>query len=94
MNPETQQTADYLKLKEKCDIVICLSHLGWNEDAMNDKVMMAKTRNIDLVLGGHSQSMFKELKYAKNLDGKSIGNDQNGKSGIYVGKLVIDMKKK
>ena len=31
---------------------------------------------------------------AKNIDGKSIGNDQNGKSGIYVGKLVIDMKKK
>lgn len=91
---KAQQTADYLKLKEKCDIVICLSHLGWNEDAMNDKVMMAKTRNIDLVLGGHSHSMFKELKYAKNLDGKSIGNDQNGKSGIYVGKLVIDMKKK
>ena len=91
---KAQQTADYLKLKEKCDIVICLSHLGWNEDAMNDKVMMAKTRNIDLVLGGHSHSMFKELRYAKNLDGKSIGNDQNGKSGIYVGKLVIDMKKK
>lgn len=91
---KAQQTADYLKLKEKCDIVICLSHLGWNEDAMNDKVMMAKTRNIDLVLGGHSHSMFKQLRYAKNLDGKSIGNDQNGKSGIYVGKLVIDMKKK
>ena len=46
------------------------------------------------MLGGHSHSMFKQLRYAKNLDGKSIGNDQNGKSGIYVGKLVIDMKKK
>ena len=91
---KAQEAADYLKLKEKCDLVICLSHLGWTSSGINDKVMMAKTRNIDIVLGGHSHTHLKKLEYVKNLDGREIGNDQNGKSGIFVGKLVVDMKKK
>ena len=53
--------ADKLKNEEKCDVVICLSHLGWDEAGLNDMEMMAKTRNIDLVLGGHSHSYFKTL---------------------------------
>ena len=65
----------------------------YNEDT-DDKILMANTRNIDIVLGGHSHSFFKELKYVNNLDGISIPNDQNGKSGIYVGRITVDMKKK
>ena len=59
-----------------------------------ETLKMANTRNIDIVLGGHSHSFFKELKYVNNLDGISIPNDQNGKSGIYVGRITVDMKKK
>lgn len=83
-----------LKNKEKCDLIVCLSHLGWNTEDTDDKLLMANTRNIDIVLGGHSHSFFKELKYVNNLDGISIPNDQNGKSGIYVGRITVDMKKK
>lgn len=88
------EVADLLKNKEKCDLVICLSHLGWDVFGVDDTEMMAATRNIDLVLGGHSHTYFTELKYADNPDGKSVPNDQNGKHGIFVGKLVLDMKKK
>lgn len=85
--------ADKLKNKEKCDIVICLSHLGWDEAGLNDMEMMAKTRNIDLVLGGHSHSYFQQLNYVRNLDGKEIPNDQNGKHGIFVGKITLTLEK-
>lgn len=85
--------ADKLKNKEKCDIVICLSHLGWDEAGLNDMEMMAKTRNIDLVLGGHSHSYFQKLNYVRNLDGKEIPNDQNGKHGIFVGKITLTLEK-
>lgn len=85
--------ADKLKNKEKCDIVICLSHLGWDEAGLNDMEMMAKTRNIDLVLGGHSHSYFQQLNYVRNLDGKEIPNDQNGKHGIFVGKITLNLEK-
>lgn len=85
--------ADKLKNKEKCDIVICLSHLGWDEAGLNDMEMMAKTRNIDLILGGHSHSYFQQLNYVRNLDGKEIPNDQNGKHGIFVGKITLTLEK-
>ncbi len=96
LNPidKAQEMADLLKNKEKCDLVICLSHLGWGSGGESDKAMMSKTRNIDIVLGGHSHTHFKEMQFVKNLDGKEIGNDQNGKSGIFVGRILIDMKKK
>lgn len=87
------ETAALLKDKEKCDIVICLSHLGWDITGLDDTEMMPQTRNIDLVLGGHSHSYFETLRYKKNLDGKETPNDQNGKHGIFVGKIVIDMDK-
>lgn len=86
--------ADKLKNEEKCDVVICLSHLGWDEAGLNDMEMMAKTRNIDLVLGGHSHSYFKTLNHVRNLDGKDIPNDQNGKHGIFVGKITLSLEKR
>lgn len=89
-----QKTADLLKNKEKCDLVVCISHLGWNIGGDDDVLMMKNTRNIDIVLGGHSHSYFKQEKWVKNLDGISVPNDQNGKSGIFVGRLEVEMKKK
>lgn len=89
-----QKTADLLKNKEKCDLVVCISHLGWNIGGDDDVLLMKNTRNIDIVLGGHSHSYFKQEKWVKNLDGVSVPNDQNGKSGIFVGRLEVEMKKK
>lgn len=83
-----QAMADELH-KKKCDVVICLSHLGWNESGMGDQEMISKTRGIDLVLGGHSHTYFEKLRYVKNLDGKPIPVDQNGKHGIFLGKMKL-----
>ena len=88
------RVAKELKEDKKCDLVICLSHLGWTDDPYGDKAMMAQTRNIDLVLGGHSHSYLENLEWVQNLDGKMIGNDQNGKHAVWVGRLVLDLKKK
>ncbi len=87
------EVADILKNKEKCDLVVCISHLGWEVFGMDDNKLMSETRNIDVVLGGHSHTYHDALKYVKNLDGKEIPNDQNGKNGIFVGKLVFEMDK-
>lgn len=83
-----------LKKKKKCDVVICISHLGWNIEGVDDTEMIAGSRNIDLVLGGHSHSFFKKLEYVTDLDGKAVPVDQNGKSAIYVGRLVMKLAKK
>lgn len=83
-----------LRNREHCDVVICLSHLGWLESGMSDQEMISHTRGIDLVLGGHSHSYFRNLHYVKDLDGRSVPVDQNGKHGIYIGKIEIKVKRK
>ncbi len=88
------EVATFLKEKKKCDVVICLSHLGWGNSPQNDAAMIAGSRNIDLVLGGHSHTYFTEMKYVKNLDGKEVAVDQNGKHGIWIGKMTLDLQKK
>ena len=89
------RVAAELKHDKKCDVVICVSHLGWlRPDEMGDQKVLASSKDIDLVLGGHSHSYFKELRYVKNADGKAVPVDQNGKNAMYVGKLTLSFDKK
>lgn len=88
-----QKYADILKGKG-CDLVICITHLGVNIEGVSDEELAAETHGIDLILGGHSHTFLQELLYVKNLDGKPVGIDQNGKSGIYIGKMLLDFDKK
>ena len=89
------ETASMLKKEKKCDVVICLSHLGWKSNrGEDDQYMIARSRDIDLVLGGHTHSYFKTLKYEKNMDGKQVPVDQNGKHAVFVGKMVMTLHSK
>lgn len=82
-----------LRGKLHCDLVICISHMGWiNKQTISDKEIIAQTRGIDLVLGGHSHTYLKELEYAADLDGKLVPVDQNGKHGIFIGKMKLTLK--
>ena len=89
------KVAAELKHAKKCDVVICVSHLGWEKlPEMGDPYLIEHSKDIDLVLGGHSHSYFKTLRYVKNAEGREIATDQHGKSGIYVGKIMLDFKRK
>ena len=87
------ETATMLKEKEKCDMVICISHLGWNSNrGEDDQYMIQGSRNIDLVLGGHTHTYFRQLEYENNMDGRPVPVDQNGKAACFIGRLVVDLK--
>lgn len=87
------ETATMLKQQKKCDMVICISHLGWNSNrGEDDQYMIRGSRNIDLVLGGHTHTYMEELEYVTNLDGKPVPVDQNGKGAVFVGKMIVDLK--
>ena len=64
---KAQEYADILRYKEKCDLVVLISHLGWDEGTLSDQYVIANTRGIDLVLGGHSHTYFETLRYVRNL---------------------------
>lgn len=87
-----QQMADELR-KKHCDIVICLSHMGTEakaKDEVCDVEMVAKTRGIDVVIGGHTHKLYDNLR-VENMDGDSIPICQMAKSGVYLGKIVLDL---
>lgn len=83
---EAQRIADLLKMQEKCDLVICLSHLGWKGEPYSDVELIENTCNIDVVLGGHSHSYFEKPEYYKNLDGVEVPLQQMGKHAAFIGK--------
>ncbi len=87
-----RQTAALLKEQKKCDVVICLSHMGWGEGPEYDTGVIQGSRYIDLVLGGHTHTYMKQLKYVKDLDGRSVPVDQNGKHAVWVGKMVLTVE--
>jgi len=84
--------ADYLKNTEKCDLVIALNHIGYEGEEFTDPVFVKSTRNVDLVVGGHSHTFLEEMKYEKNLDGKKVPIVQDGCWGLYFGKISYKFK--
>ena len=86
-----QPIADYLRNEAKCDLVICLSHLGWQVAGISDEEFIAATRNIDLVLGGHSHTYFTCPQVLQNADKKNVPDNQMGKNGRYVGTLSLKL---
>lgn len=90
---EAQRIADLLKVQEKCDLVICLSHLGWKGEPYSDVELIENTCNIDVVLGGHSHSYFEKPEYYKNLDGVEVPLQQMGKHAAFIGKMVLTLQK-
>lgn len=91
---KAREVAGRLRNEERCDVVVCLSHLGWqmSKPDVDDSTLIAATRDIDLVLGGHSHTYLKELEWVKNADGKPVPVDQNGKHGIFVGRIILGLE--
>jgi len=84
-----------LKKKEKCDVIICLSHLSSDstKQEVNDFEIAHKTKYIDVIIGGHSHSLITNTN-VKNAAGKFMVIAQMGKSGMYLGEVVLELEKK
>ena len=95
----TQELSDLLKTQEKCDLVICLSHLGYyykrNPDHISDLVLAKNTKNVDLIIGGHTHTFLKKPTVTRNLDDKNMLVNQVGCWGVNVGRIdfVFDESK-
>ncbi len=82
--------AEQLKLKDKCDVVICLSHVGLNPD----KQLATRSKYLDMIIGGHSHTFMKEPDRIKNELGKEVFVYQVGKNGVYIGKIEVELGRK
>ena len=86
-----QEMARILKVEQKCDVIICLSHLGFKyKDEPNrpsDINLARKTKNIDLIIGGHTHTFLDKPVIEKNADGKEVLINQVGCYGINLGRI-------
>jgi 5'-nucleotidase len=83
------EVADELKNKQRCDMVICLSHLGYSytDNKVSDTVLAEKTENIDLIIGGHTHTFLEEPVAYKNRVNKQVFVNQVGWAGVNLGCL-------
>ncbi|MCJ8153717.1 metallophosphatase [Chryseobacterium sp. SSA4.19] len=86
-----QHYSNFLKNEQKCDLVICLSHIGYDykedPDKINDKILASKTEYIDLILGGHTHTFLPEPQAFTNRAGKNVLVNQVGWAGLLLGRI-------
>ena len=87
-----EKWADYLKNKEHCDLVVALTHIGFDSVGFNDPKLVRSTRNIDIVVGGHSHTFLRDVVYETNLDGVKVPIVQDGCWGLNFGQLDVYKK--
>jgi 5'-nucleotidase len=94
--PIVNEWAEFLKKEKKCDFVICLSHLGYDGGSAarpSDVYLAEHSRNIDLIIGGHTHTLLAHPDIRKNLDGKEIPIVQADSRGAYVGRVDVTFGK-
>ena len=95
-----QHYATFLRNEKKCDLVICLSHIGYdykdNPRKISDKILASQTDGIDLILGGHTHTFLPEPQTFVNKSGKNVMVNQVGWAGLLLGKInfYFDKNKK
>lgn len=86
-----QHYSSFLKNDQKCDLVICLSHIGYDykdePNKISDTILAAKTENIDLILGGHTHTFLPEPQVFMNRQGKNVLVNQVGWAGLLLGRI-------
>lgn len=85
-----------LKDEKKCDLVICLSHLGYKyeNEKVSDLVLAKKSRGIDLIIGGHTHTFLDKPVVVPNRENKDVHVAQVGWAGIRLGKVTFYVNKK
>lgn len=81
------------KLKKKgCDLIICLSHLGYEyeTDKISDRVLAQKTSGIHLIIGGHTHTFLEKPTEEKNAIGESVLINQVGWAGVQLGRIDFE----
>ena len=86
---KANKTANFLRYEEGCSLVVCLSHLGYKYEnkKISDLVLAEQSKNIDLIIGGHTHTFLNEPMKIQNQIGKQVLVNQVGWAGLQLGRL-------
>jgi 5'-nucleotidase len=93
---KSAEMVNELRDRQKCDVVICLSHLGYKyeNDKISDFVLAKKSRGIDIIIGGHTHTLLENPVNVRNRENENVVIAQVGWAGIRLGKIEIFTDKK
>jgi len=86
---KASEVSDILKNDLKCDLVICLSHLGYkyNTSKVSDQILAKNNKSIDLIIGGHTHTFMAQPEDVQNQIGGITTINQVGFAGINLGRI-------
>ncbi len=93
---KANETAELLRKKKNCDLVICLSHLGnqyKGSDKVSDEILARESEHIDLIIGGHTHTFLDQPLVYKNKNGGDVVVNQVGFAGLILGRLDFEFTK-
>jgi len=72
-----------------CDIIICLSHLGYayKENKISDQELAKISKYTDLIIGGHTHTFLNAPTRLKNSLGEDVIVNQAGWAGLQLGRV-------
>jgi len=82
----------HLRREEGCHLIVCLSHLGYQykeEHKVSDRILAESSRDIDLILGGHTHTLLLEPVVFPNAEGLPVLVAQTGWGGAVLGRIDI-----
>ena len=84
-----------LKKEKKCDLIICISHLGhsYQNEKISDLKLGKLTSDIDLIIGGHTHTLLKKPEIIKNSKNEDVIINQVGSNGVFIGKIDFNFSK-
>lgn len=92
--PALNRTAEKLKNELGCDLVICLSHLGYDypkePDRISDLKLAGASQNVDIIIGGHTHTFLKEPVLVPNEKGRHVIVNQVGWAGLILGRIDLE----
>ena len=93
----TKDITRELKENENCDLIICLSHLGYhykNTQTVSDLKLAAAKKDIDLIIGGHTHTFLPKPNLVKNIINETVLVNQVGAYGVNLGRIDFYFDKK
>ena len=88
--------SNYLKNQEKCELVICISHLGYKykSDKISDLKLASLSKNIDVIIGGHTHTFLEKARVIKNSENKNVIVNQAGWGALALGRIDLEFSKR
>jgi 5'-nucleotidase len=85
-----------LRGKQKCNLIICLSHLGYSyiEEKIDDLKLAKQVAGIDLILGGHTHTFLEQPEVVRHESGHDTLVNQVGWSGLFLGRVDFSFNRR